>query len=129
MQNRYYHDNDEQKSLKSVKTNFAASRPAIENPETEVTKLQNYESCKVTEVTKLWKLQRYGSCEAAFQVKLCHSSCQVICITVLVWRMHMKWTTIWHSPMSYIPGRDIPRAHAPVFQNGCHMERSKAVSF
>ena len=45
--------------------------------------------------------------------------------------MPVKWTTKWHSAMS----RDIPRAHegrirhARVFQNGCHMERSKAMSF
>lgn len=40
---------------------LAASRPAIENPKTEVTKLQNYRSCKVTEVTKLQELQSYRS--------------------------------------------------------------------
>ena len=41
-----------------VKMNFAASRPAIEN---QKQKLQNYRSCKVTEVTKLQELQSYRS--------------------------------------------------------------------
>lgn len=93
---------------------LAASRPAIENPKTEVTKLQNYRSCKVTEVTKLQELQSYRSYNVT-EVARPHfrrSSATVVVryAALQFWfaeNSAYDVATIWHT----IPSKDIPRAH------------------
>lgn len=87
---------------------LAASRPAIENPKTEVTKLQNYRSCKVIEVTTV---RSYNVTEVARPHFRRSSATVVVRYAALqFWfgeNSAYDVATIWHT----IPSKDIPRAH------------------